>query len=52
MQLKSLGFGEDGVSGEERLMQCASAAGGDLSEAIDMIDEEQRAYKEKGMRWL
>ena len=52
MQLKSLGFGEDGVSGEERLMQCASAAGGDLVEAIDMIDEEQRAYKEKGMRWL
>ena len=52
MQLKSLGFGEDGVSGEERLMQCASAAGGDLSQAIDMIDEEQRAYKEKGMRWL
>ncbi|KAK0516910.1 hypothetical protein JMJ35_000065 [Cladonia borealis] len=52
MQLKNLGFGEDGVSGEERLMQCASAAGGDLVEAIDMIDEEQRAYKEKGMKWL
>ena len=47
MQLKGLGFGEDGVSGEERLMQCASAAGGDLVEAIDMIDEEQRAYRER-----
>ena len=46
-QLRNLGFGEDGVSGEERLMQCASAAGGDLVEAIDMIDEEQRAYKER-----
>ena len=47
MQLKGLGFGEDGVSGEERLMQCASAAEGDLVEAIDMIDEEQRAYRER-----
>ena len=47
MQLKGLGFGEDGLNGEERLMQCASAAGGDLVEAIDMIDEEQRAYRER-----
>ena len=47
MQLKGLGFGEDVVNGEERLMQCASAAGGDLVEAIDMIDEEQRAYRER-----
>ena len=52
-QLKNLGFGQDGVSGEERLMQCASAAGGDLVEAIDMIDEEQRAYKQRppGLNW-
>ncbi len=49
MQLKGLGFGEDGLNGEERLMQCASAAGGDLVEAIDMIDEEQRAYRERGL---
>ena len=47
MQLQGLGFGEDGVNGQERLMQCASAAGGDLVEAIDMIDEEQRAYRER-----
>ena len=49
MQLKGLGFGDDGVNGEERLMQCASAAGGDLVEAIDMIDEEQRAYRDRDL---
>ena len=49
MQLKGLGFGNDGVNGEERLMQCASAAGGDLIEAIDMIDEEQRAYRDRDL---
>ena len=49
MQLKGLGFGNDGVNGEERLMQCASAAGGDLVEAIDMIDEEQRAYRDRDL---
>ena len=49
MQLKGLGFGNDGANGEERLMQCASAAGGDLVEAIDMIDEEQRAYRDRDL---
>ena len=49
MQLKGLGFGDDGMNGEERLMQCASAAGGDLVEAIDMIDEEQRAYRDRDL---
>ena len=49
MQLKGLGFGNDGVNGEERLMQCSAAAGGDLIEAIDMIDEEQRAYRDRDL---
>ena len=47
--LQDLGFdnSEDDDGPDSRLMQYASAAGGDLVEAIDMIDEEQKAYKER-----
>ena len=43
-QLKDLGFGDDGD--RERLVVYAQAAKGDLVEAIDMIDEEQRVYRD------
>ena len=46
-QLQDLGFADDGYNGPERLMQYASAVGGDLVAAIDMIDEEQRAYEQR-----
>ncbi len=46
-QLKDLGFGSDDDASGSRLLVYAQAAGGDLVEAIDMIDEEQRAYKER-----
>ena len=48
-KLRDLGFEntEDDDGPESRLLQYASAAGGDLVAAIDMIDEEQRAYKER-----
>ena len=44
--LKVLGFGENSEGGVKRLVVYAQAAKGDLSDAIDMIDEEQRAYLE------
>jgi len=45
-QLRDLGFGseEDGLG--DRLLVYAQAAGGDLEDAMDMIDEEQEAYRE------
>ncbi|KAL2039539.1 hypothetical protein N7G274_007811 [Stereocaulon virgatum] len=48
-RLRDLGFdhADDNDGPEGRLLQYASAAGGDLVAAIDMIDEEQRAYKER-----
>ena len=48
-RLRDLGFdhADDNDGPESRLLQYASAAGGDLVAAIDMIDEEQRAYKER-----
>lgn len=48
-RLRELGFEntEDDNGPESRLLQYASAVGGDLVAAIEMIDEEQRAYKEK-----
>ncbi|KAK4693342.1 hypothetical protein P7C71_g4038, partial [Lecanoromycetidae sp. Uapishka_2] len=52
-QLKDLGFLKDlsllknERGAEERLAIYAQAAGGDLVEAIDMIDEEERAYRER-----
>ena len=45
-KLKDLGFGENGDGGVQRLVVYAQAAEGNLSDAIDLIDEEQRAYKE------
>ena len=45
-QLKDLGFGNKDDGGVRRLVVYAQAAEGDLFNAIDMIDEEQRAYKE------
>lgn len=45
-KLKDLGFGGDSDGSVERLVVYAQAAEGNLSDAIDMIDEEQRAYHE------
>lgn len=45
-QLHQLGYGSDPAQGGfERLTIYAQAAEGDLIDAIDIIDEEQRAYK-------
>lgn len=45
-QLHQLGYGSDPAQGGfERLTVYAQAAEGDLIDAIDIIDEEQRAYK-------
>ncbi len=46
-QLTDLGFLQNGLGAAERLQMYAQAARGDLVEAIDMIDEEERAYKER-----
>ena len=46
-QLKDLGFLKAEQGGHERLSMYAQASGGDLVEAIDMIDEEERAYRER-----
>ena len=46
-QLKNLGFGGSEEGSGARLLVYAQAAEGDLVEAIDMIDEEQKAYKER-----
>lgn len=44
--LQDLGFGDVVEGGPERLMVYAEAAEGDLVNAIDMIDEEQKVYNE------
>ena len=44
-KLKDLGFGENSAGGAQRLVVYAQAAEGNLSDAIDLIDEEQQAYK-------
>lgn len=49
-QLQEIGFGGDVDGGIRRLVVYAQAAEGDLSSAIDMIDEEKRAYKERNSR--
>jgi hypothetical protein len=41
-QLKGMGFGKD----ESRLMAVAQAADGDLEEAIDIMEEDRKAYEE------
>ena len=45
-KLKDLGFGENSNGGIQRLVVYAQAAEGNVSDAIDLIDEEQQAYKE------
>ena len=45
-QLRTLGFGSDGNDGLGRLVVYAQVAEGDLSNAIDLIDEEQQAYSQ------
>ena len=44
-QLKDLGFGRAEDGGVGRLVVYAQAANGDLEDAIDMIDEERKAYE-------
>jgi len=46
--LQSMGYGASDVNERERLHVYASAAGGDVLEAVDMIEEERRAALEKG----
>lgn len=46
-QLRKLGFGSDADGSMQRLVIYAQAADGDLVEAIDIIDEEQRAYRQR-----
>ena len=46
-QLRDLGFGGDDNDSAGRLLVYAQAAEGELVDAIDLIDEEQRAYKER-----
>lgn len=46
-KLQDLGFGGKSDEGVRRLVVYAQAAEGSLSDAIDMIDEEQRAYQER-----
>ena len=46
-QLRDLGFGGDDDHIAGRLLVYAQAAEGVLAEAIDLIDEEQRAYRER-----
>ena len=45
-QLIDLGFGEEVNGGKRRLVVYAQAAEGKLEDAIDMIDDERRAYEE------
>ena len=45
-QLKELGFGKIGDGSGARLVVYAQAANGDLMDCIDMIEEEQQAFKE------
>lgn len=46
-QLQDLGFGSDDEDFVDRLLIYAQAADGSLVDAIDLIDEEQRAYRER-----
>ena len=46
-QLESLGFGSNSEDGLGRLVVFAQAANGDLSSAIDIINEEQQAYSHR-----
>ena len=44
-QLRDLGFGSEEDGSGDRLLVYAQVAGGDLVDAMDMIDEEQEAYR-------
>ena len=46
-QLQTLGFCSSDTDGLRRLIVYAQAADGDLLTAIDMIDEEQQAYRQR-----
>lgn len=46
-QLAALGFGTQENGGPKRLVVYAQAAEGDLEEAIEMIEEERTAYKQR-----
>ena len=46
-QLQTLGFGKNTNDGLGRLVVYAQAAEGNLSNAIDMIDEEQQVYSQR-----
>ncbi|MCJ1251231.1 hypothetical protein MMC30_008462 [Trapelia coarctata] len=46
-ELKKLGFGKQEDGGMTRLVVYAQAANGNLEDAIDMIDEERKAWEER-----
>lgn len=46
-QLSALGFGTEENGGPKRLVVYAQAAEGDLEDAIEMIEEERTAYKQR-----
>ncbi|KAK2763755.1 hypothetical protein FQN54_009372 [Arachnomyces sp. PD_36] len=45
--LKALGFLNDGEHGDQRLSVYASAVNGNLGDAIEMIEEERKAYEQQ-----
>lgn len=49
-QLQTLGFGSAENEGAGRLLVYAQAAEGDLEEAIEIIEEERKAYEQRGSR--
>ncbi len=49
-QLKILGFGTEAVGGVGRLVVYAQAADGDLEAALEIIEEERKAYQQHNMR--
>ena len=46
-ELKKLGYGTQEDGGVARLVVYAQAAVGNLEDAIDMIDEERKAWEER-----
>ncbi|EZF69076.1 hypothetical protein H105_08405 [Trichophyton soudanense CBS 452.61] len=50
-QLRALGFGDDRSQDVNRLRIFAEAANGDLAEAIEMIEEERKAYEQRHVQF-
>lgn len=50
-QLRALGFGDDRSQDANRLRIFAEAANGDLADAIEMIEEERKAYEQRHVQF-